>query len=193
MSIRLSCLLNNNFKLTITSLLNNMYQITVYIQLKKFSQRFVVNADIDDVWKFYTDLDHLKKITPENMNIRIKNSTTSQIVEGQEAILEAKIIFLKKTWNTKITYQKPYKYIDEMIKGPFKKWRHIHIFEQIEPGKTNVIDEIDFELPYGILGQLLEPVAYKKLVKVFEYRKIQTTKILNHQNRYSGYIVLRLN
>jgi ligand-binding SRPBCC domain-containing protein len=50
-----------------------------------------------------------------------------------------------------------------MLSGPFKKWRHLHRFGSIEGKQTEIIDEVDFELPYGILGKVFEGYAYKQL------------------------------
>jgi ligand-binding SRPBCC domain-containing protein len=62
--------------------------------------------------------------------------------------------------------------------GPFKKWRHSHRFHSIDEKQTEVIDEVEFELPFGILGKLFEGYAYKQLQNTFEYRKIATVKAL---------------
>ena len=60
-----------------------------------------------------------------------------------------------------------------------KKWRHLHKFHNIIDGKqTEIIDEVEFELPYGVLGKLFEGYAYKQLQNIFEYRKIATVKAL---------------
>ena len=82
------------------------------------------------------------------------------------------------SWHSKITFLKRYEYVDEMLAGPFKKWRHLHKFQNIDEKQTEVIDEIEFELPYGMLGKLLEGYAYKQLQKTFEHRKTATVKAL---------------
>ena len=51
-------------------------------------------------------------------------------------------------------------------------------FNNIEGKQTEIIDEVEFELPYGILGKLIEGYAYKQLQNIFEYRKITTIKCL---------------
>jgi ligand-binding SRPBCC domain-containing protein len=53
----------------------------------------------------------------------------------------------------------------------------MHKFHNIINGKQiDIIDEIEFELPYGILGKLFEGYAYKQLQNIFEHRKIATAK-----------------
>jgi ligand-binding SRPBCC domain-containing protein len=118
------------------------------------------------------------------MDFKIINTTSQKNVQGQEIWVSGKIfeaikIGRKMRWHSKITFLKGYEYIDEMLEGPFKKWRHKHKFHNIMDGKqTEIIDEIEFELPCGILGKLFEGYAYKQLQNTFEYRKIATIKAL---------------
>ena len=37
----------------------------------------------------------------------------------------------KRVWHYKITFLRPYEYVDEMISGPFKKLRHLHKFYDV--------------------------------------------------------------
>jgi ligand-binding SRPBCC domain-containing protein len=126
----------------------------------------------------------LEIITPKEMDLKIINTTNQNIVQGQEIWASSKIfgkIIIGRimTWHSKITFLKEFEYIDEMLDGPFKKWRHMHKFHNIMDGKqTEIIDEIEFELAYGILGKLFEGYAYKQLQNTFEYRKIAIAKAL---------------
>jgi ligand-binding SRPBCC domain-containing protein len=65
-----------------------------------------------------------------------------------------------------------------MSKGIFKIWKHVHIFREIDEGDTEVIDEIEFELPNRLIGKIFERYACNKLEKIFEYRKQATIKAL---------------
>jgi ligand-binding SRPBCC domain-containing protein len=152
--------------------------------LRIFRQSFVVQSSIERVWHFYTNVKHLETITPKQMDLKIINTTSQNIVQGQEIWVSGKIFEVIKIrramkWHSKITFLKEYEYIDEMLEGPFKKWRHLHKFHNIADRKqTEIIDEIEFELPYGMLGKLFEGYAYKQLQNTFEYRKIATVKAL---------------
>ena len=138
-----------------------------------FRHSFIVKSNIERVWDFYTDIRHLEIITPEQIDLKIINATSPNIVQGQEIWCSGKIIAKRiATWHSKITYLKPYEYIDEMLTGLLKKWRHLHKFQNINGKQTEVVDEIEFEIPYGKLGKLFEGYAYKQLQKIFEHRKI---------------------
>ena len=41
-------------------------------------------------------------------------------------------------------------------KPPFRLWSHRHRFKEIDDCKTRVVDKIEFELPFGLIGKLLE-------------------------------------
>jgi ligand-binding SRPBCC domain-containing protein len=87
-----------------------------------------VNSPIDKVWEFYTDIKHLEIVTPQEMKLKIINATNKKLTQGSEIWLEAKLIIFKIRCNSVIRSLKPYQYLDEMIKGPFKKWTHLHTF-----------------------------------------------------------------
>jgi ligand-binding SRPBCC domain-containing protein len=61
-----------------------------------------------------------------------------------------------------------------MITGRFRVWKHVHKFEEVTAGRTDVIDEIDFELHYGGIGRLFEGYVRARLQDVFAHRKKAT-------------------
>ena len=44
--------------------------------------------------------------------------------------------------------------------------------------QTEVLDEINFEIPYGRVGKLFEGYAYTQLQKLFDHRKAATIRTL---------------
>ncbi len=145
--------------------------------MRKFRHCFVVPAEISRVWEFYTDIGHLRVITPKNLDIQIIRSTHQKLVEGSEVWLEGRLI-MRSRWHSKITSMKEYEYVDEMLSGRFKVWRHAHIFNRISDSSTEVVDEIDFELPYRLFGRLFDGYVYRRLVQTFDHRKQATIRAL---------------
>lgn len=171
--------------------INDERRVTGYERaVKLFDNRFVVYSGLDKVWAFYTNIRHLEIITPPEMNLRILSTTDEHIKEGSETWLEGKIIF-NRQWHSRIVALQPYRYVDEMVvtrneKPIFKYWRHEHIFEG-DKDEATVIDKIMLELPFGLVGRILESYAKKRLHSVFKYREIATKKQLEG-DRYSGYV-----
>ena len=98
--------------------------------LKKFNHSFLVDASVEEAWDFYTDLHHLEVITPKKLDLKIIESSGKKITMGQTASFSSKII-TRITWKTKITFCKPYRYVDEMSNSLFKRWKHTHVFDKI--------------------------------------------------------------
>ena len=114
----------------------------------KFENSFVLNTCVDDVWNFYTHTNHLNLIAPPQIHLKVVSSTSSQLRAGVLVTMSARYLFFQKTWKPEITYSENFKYVDEMIIGPFHKWIHTHIFVELSASKTKVNDNIDFELPF---------------------------------------------
>jgi ligand-binding SRPBCC domain-containing protein len=61
-------------------------------------------------------------------------------------------------------YDRPNYFVSEMLRGPFKKLYHQHLFKE-ENGQTIMTDLFELEAPLGFLGKLAEKwflVAYMK-------------------------------
>ena len=150
--------------------------------MKYFYNEFEVNSNIEKVWVFYTDLKHLEIISPSDIKLHLIESTHKTLKKGTVACFYGKLI-ISAQWCSKITFFEKYEYVDEMIqKGnkrpPFRLWSHTHTFNEIDDRKTRVVDKIVFELPFGLVGKLLEFYIELKLLKIFKHREQATKKFL---------------
>lgn len=153
---------------------------------RTFRHSFAVDADIDRVWDFYTDINHLKVITPPQLRLEIVRTTAAgnRLDEGAEVWLSARYAAIRARWHSKITFARKYVYVDEMLEGLFPYWRHTHTFEKEEGDtKTTIVkDEVEFEMPYGVFGKLvLEGYAMSQLEKIFAHRKEATIRALSRR------------
>lgn len=150
--------------------------------MKYFYNVFEVNSNIEKVWLFYTDLKHLEIISPSDIKLHLIESTDKILKKGTVACFYGRII-ISAQWCSKITFFEKYEYVDEMIqKGnkrpPFRLWSHRHTFNETDDRKTRVVDKIVFELPFGLVGKLLEFYIELKLLKIFKHREQATKKFL---------------
>ena len=144
-----------------------------------FKHKFNVNCHIDKAWEFYTHINHLAIITPRQLDLDVLDTTDLKFIEGTEVWIQGKILLFKKEWHSRITIVRPYEYVDEMLSGPFKRWRHLHKFRyDAQLNQTEVADEVEFELPCGALGRIFEGLTNIELKRIFEHRKKATTKAL---------------
>jgi ligand-binding SRPBCC domain-containing protein len=72
-------------------------------------------------------------------------------------------------------------FIDEQVRGPFTRFRHRHgIQAEARDGieGTLVTDEIEYELPFGVLGRIAGSFVRRKLAQSFAYRQKRLPEIL---------------
>jgi len=128
---------------------------------------------IDQAWDFLSNPNKLSEITPKYMNFKILSGAERSIYPGQ--IIQYKvspILGLNLKWVTEITHvlDKEY-FVDEQRFGPYSLWHHKHFIKEIDGG-IEMVDIVDYKLPFGILGQLAHPIFVKnKLKQIFEFRE----------------------
>ncbi len=114
----------------------------------------VIHAPVQRVFDLSRSI-KLHKISMQHTNERAVAGTMSGLInEGENVTWKAKHFFKTRILKTRITKMQLYSFFeDEMVHGDFKMMKHRHYFKPIENG-TIVIDEFDFETPYGNFGKL---------------------------------------
>lgn len=65
-------------------------------------------------------------------------------------------------------FDRPRRFADEQRSGVFGSLVHEHTFEAVDGG-TVMIDNVTFEMPFGPLGTLGQPVARHRLSQLIDY------------------------
>jgi ligand-binding SRPBCC domain-containing protein len=128
---------------------------------------------LQEAWAFFSSPKNLAKITPEHMNFKIlyqsggDKAYAGQIIRYQINVLP----FIPVHWVTEITQVKePFHFIDEQRFGPYALWHHQHHFEEVKGGVL-MTDEVNFAIPFGILGRFAHWLFVAKEVnRIFEHR-----------------------
>ena len=150
--------------------------------MKKFEKISTINCKIEDLFEFHTDMRNLENITPPDTKVDLINK---DFVPHEGGVLKIKTVksFIPTTWEVKIDkLQKPNLLVDIALKSPFKYWKHSHIFTQ----KGNICelkDVVEYELPFGMIGNLFDFFIQNELSKMFDYRHKVTKEILNSKTR----------
>lgn len=143
----------------------------------KFIKESIIRAAPERVFAFHELPDAFERLVPPWESVKIiQKADIKQI--GSRAILEQKIFGLfPSRWVAEHTkYEPPRMFEDIQISGPFKSWQHQHIIEPYETGAV-LRDEINFEPPFWIFGQIAAPVfILPKIEKMFAYRHEVTRK-----------------
>ena len=102
-------------------------------------------------------------------DIRIHTETTSKTNEkavggvidgliglGQTVTFEGTHFGFRQRLTVKVVeFERPHLFVDEMIEGNFKTFKHIHEFSEHESG-TLMIDTLIWTSPFGIVGRIVD-------------------------------------
>jgi ligand-binding SRPBCC domain-containing protein len=128
-----------------------------------------------EIFPFFADAKNLGAITPPWLHFEIL--TPGEIEMGIGALIDYRISLhgLPLRWRTKITaWEPPFRFVDEQIKGPYRRWIHEHCFENSDQG-TLCHDRVR----YSILG---EPIVHRLFVerdvkRIFAFRATKLTEL----------------
>ncbi len=136
-----------------------------------------INCRLEELFDFHLDSNNITRITPSNIKVELLNSDT-ETFEGKIVKLKTTKLFIPTYWEVKIEkLEKPNILIDVAIKSPFKYWKHQHIFTQ-KDSICELKDIIEFELPFGVLGKIVEPFIKYDIQNMFEHRHEKTKELL---------------
>jgi ligand-binding SRPBCC domain-containing protein len=143
-----------------------------------FVQSVLIDAPVEDVFRFHEREDALALLTPPFPPVRVI-SRTGGIQTGARVELRVGVF----RWVALHTaYEKDRLFVDEQIQGPFAKWVHRHEFEAVG-ASTRLTDRIAWELPGGALVNLLLGwTATLGLRNMFAHRHRVTKKICEEGN-----------
>ncbi|HTB51381.1 MAG TPA: SRPBCC family protein [Ferruginibacter sp.] len=128
---------------------------------------------------------NLHKISMQDANEEaVAGVTTGLINENETVTWKAKHLFKTRFYTSKVTsMQSPIMFVDEMVKGDFKSFRHQHYFKQIGNG-TILIDIVDFDSPYGFIGKMLNKFHLKKYVQNLLIKRNDVVKEYAESNKW---------
>lgn len=93
----------------------------------------------------------------------IAGKTSGLIGLNETVTWRAKHFGIWQNLTSKITvFGPPHLFVDEMVQGAFKSFRHEHRFEAIDANTTLMTDVFEFESPLGILGRLANVLFLKR-------------------------------
>ena len=131
-----------------------------------------IAAPVDRVFDLSRNVG-LHKISLDYFGEQAVSGITSGLMNKEDSVTwKGKHLFKIRFFTSKITEMKPFEtFTDKMIKGDFKFFEHKHFFKPADNG-TIVIDIINYETPYGFIGELVNKF----------YLNSYLEKLINHRN-----------
>ena len=135
--------------------------------MPKINLTTTIEAPIERVFDLARSID-LHKLSTKKTNEEAVGGKTSGLIElGETVTWRAKHFNVYQKLTVEITeYDRPNMFRDVMLKGAFKSMKHLHKFEK-NGNKTKMIDEFEFESPFGIIGKLANSLFLKNYMTNF--------------------------
>jgi len=128
-----------------------------------------VAAPLDEVWAFFSDAQNLGDITPPFVGFTILTPLPIEMRVGALIDYRIRLHGIPINWRTEITAWEPsHRFVDEQLKGPYRRWIHEHHFESTPQG-TRCLDHVRYAV-WG--GAPVRALAVKSnLERIFNYRE----------------------
>lgn len=125
----------------------------------------------EEVFAFFADAFNLERITPEFLRFHIVTPAPIALRAGTLIDYELRLYGVKFRWRTQITaFEPPLFFVDEQMKGPYRRWVHRHDFEEARGG-TLMRDRVEYALGFGPAGAMAHRIFVRRSVeKIFAYR-----------------------
>ncbi len=126
-----------------------------------------ISAPIETCFDVSRDID-IHQLSTEGTNEKAIAGRTSGLCEqGDQVTWEAKHFGIKQQLTVQIVkVERPLYFEDRMLKGAFKSMRHEHHFEE-KDGKTIMSDLFEYEVPFGIFGNIFDKLILKNYMNRF--------------------------
>jgi ligand-binding SRPBCC domain-containing protein len=122
-----------------------------------------INAPVDTVFNLSRSIDLHMESTKQTGESAIAGRTSGLISLGETVTWRAKHFGIWQNLTSKITaFNSPHLFVDEMVSGAFKSFRHEHHFTVVDENHTIMKDVFVFESPLGLLGKLTDWLILKK-------------------------------
>jgi ligand-binding SRPBCC domain-containing protein len=141
--------------------------------MPKIELTTLINAPIERVFNLSRSIDLHMVSTKQTGEKAIAGRTSGLIGLGETVTWRAKHFGIWQTLTSKIVeFDRPNLFVDEMVSGTFKSFRHEHRF--IVSGDQTIMKDIfEFESPLGILGSIFNKLILTRYM----------TTLLKERNR----------
>jgi ligand-binding SRPBCC domain-containing protein len=140
----------------------------------RIHQTTFIKAPIERVFDLSRSIS-LHKISMQETKENAINGITSGLLQKDDSVTwESFHLGKKRIMVIKITeMESPLHFSEEQIDGDFKSFKHQHFFKTVDNG-TIMIDYIDYQTPFGIIGFILEKLLLENYIK----------NLLQHKNEF---------
>jgi ligand-binding SRPBCC domain-containing protein len=130
----------------------------------------------DEVFDFFSEARNLELITPRWLSFNVLTPEPIEMHAG--ALIDYRLSWrgIPLRWRTEIeVWEPPHRFVDNQIRGPYRLWRHEHLFEE-ENGGTRVSDIVRYAAPGGALINRL--FVARDVRRIFDHRSRRISELI---------------
>lgn len=154
------------------------------MRLRRLVVRQHFPLEAEELFPFFANAANLETITPPWLGFRILTSLPITMRSGTEIDYRLKLRGVSLGWRTRITaWEPPHRFVDEQIRGPYRVWRHEHVFDPLGGG-TLMTDRVEYA---HIGGSLVERLLVRPDVeKIFRWRRTRLEALFGSPDGQTG-------
>lgn len=135
----------------------------------RFTTRIARPAE--DVFRWHLRPGAFARLQPPWEKVELRGGHPG-VSEGSRVSVSTSFAGIPQTWVVEHRDIEPgRRFRDVMQRGPFAQWVHTHRFEAAGPDACELVDDIEYTLPLGGLGNLLGGhLVRRRLERMFTYR-----------------------
>lgn len=141
---------------------------TPTVRLREFTTELWLPLPPEELFPFFADAANLQGITPPWLDFRVVTPAPIRMQAGALIDYRLRVRGLPLRWRTRINaWEPPHRFVDEQLRGPYRRWIHEHTFEPRDGG-TLARDHVSYAVPFDWLVHrwLVRP----DVEKIFRFR-----------------------
>jgi ligand-binding SRPBCC domain-containing protein len=124
-----------------------------------------IAAPAEQCFDLERDVDVHQVSTASSGERAVAGITNGLMDLGDEVTWQARHFGVTFHMTSKITaFDRPSRFTDEMQRGPFRHWRHTHLFIE-RNGGTLMVDDVEFASPLGPLGIAVDALVLRRYMR----------------------------
>jgi len=123
------------------------------------------NTPKSELFDLSRSIDAHKDSMAQSREEAVAGVTSGLISLGEQVTWRAWHFGIPIRMTSRITQMEaPDYFVDEQVKGPFRRFRHVHEFSEDAAG-TTMVDRIEFAAPFGPIGRLVEKLVLARYLQ----------------------------
>jgi ligand-binding SRPBCC domain-containing protein len=143
-----------------------------------------INAPAETCFDLMRDIRIHTETTAKTNEKAVAGVTDGMIGVGQTVTFEGTHFGVRKRLTVKVVeFERPSLFVDEMIDGSFKTFRHVHEFLAKDSG-TLMTDTLTWTSPFGILGKIVDKLLLERHLRNLVTRRNAKLKEIAESHRF---------